>query len=159
MNALEGKIVVALAIIVLTLLAITAWNIHERDKGAAQCNQDDLTAARKQLADQAQQIADYQRQLEDANDRHNQDQQILAAAAATPVPHLVCRAAPGPVTMPAVPAAAAGEPAAPGPTDQVHEPSFDPGPNVRRVSDAAEYYLEQCRDALNRWPSQPIPAR
>jgi hypothetical protein len=147
---------IRLALIGVAILAIAGgvlyWNHHERSVGAAACKQSDLDAAKAQLEKQALQLAAYQEQLSDANEKLKDAQGLLALAAAQPVPHLVCHAA-GPGGVSKVPAGAASGTSPAGPLDEVRGPDFDPSPALRRLSIGYERrYVIPANDALNRWP-------
>jgi hypothetical protein len=139
---------------VLSLLAaggVLYWNHHERSVGAVACKQSDLDAAKAQLEKQAMQLAAYQEQLSDANEKLKDAQGLLAIAAAQPVSHLVCHKA-GASGVPKVPGASSGGPTAGGVPGGLPESDFDPSPALRSLSVGYERRVEQARDALNRWP-------
>lgn len=152
MTALEAKAAIALAIMVLIVAGVTYWTIRERHIGADKCIAADQSAVNKIIADQAKQLADYQQQLEDANEKHAEDQKLLALAAAATVPDIVCHKAHSD-PVPEVPTAARGEPATAGVPDEVRQPDFKPVPDLRRLFAGYEGRVETARDALRKWQS------
>jgi hypothetical protein len=147
---------IRLILIGVAILAIAGgviyWTVHERHKGAEVCQSNDLKAANAQLKEQALQLADYQGQLGDANEKLEDARRLLAIAAATPVPHLVCHTA-NPGNLPKVPATSADNSSPGGTTDEVRGSDFDPSGDLRRLSVGYELrYVIPANDALNRWP-------
>jgi hypothetical protein len=153
----EAPVISQLRLIVLGVIVLVAaggllyWNHHERTVGAVACKQSDLDAAKSQLEKQALQLAAYQEQLGDANEKLEDARRLLALAAAAPVPRLVCHTA-GPKPVQQVPGKAGSGTPATGVPDWVRGPDFDPGPALRSLSVGYEGRVEQARDALNRWP-------
>jgi hypothetical protein len=147
-----------LILIGVAILAISGgifyWDYHERHKGAAVCEVNDLKAAKAQLAKQALELADYQEQLSDAVEKLEDAKKLLAVAANTPIPHLVCHQA-NPGNVPKVPTPASSGNSPPGPTQPVHGSDFDPSRDIRRLSIGYERkYVTPADDALNRWPTK-----
>jgi hypothetical protein len=144
-------ILIGVAILVIAG-GVIYWTVHERHKGAEVCQSNDLKAANAQLEKQALQLAAYQEQLGDANEKLKDARDLLAAAANAPIPRLVCHTA-GPGNLSKVPAPSAGNSSPSGTTDEVRGSDFDPSGDLRRLSVGYELrYVIPANDALNRWP-------
>jgi hypothetical protein len=149
--SLETKVIVAAVLLLAGLFGYATWSTHEQHKGEAKCESADSKAAAAQLKAITAERDAYAQLLDVANASLKDAQGKLAAAAAGPVPHLVCHQAnPQPVRQ--VPAETDGGLATPGAPDLVRASDFDPGPDLDRLSRAYEQRVEGCRDALNRWP-------
>ena len=141
-----------LALIGLVAAWILSYGHKQYKAGAESVIAADAIAAAKQKAQwDAKELA-YQSQLKDAQDEHATNLAELARLRAIPVPHVVCHAAPNPGSVPAVPGQASAGPAPTGEHPQSSPGEFDPTDQLYAAADAADTVIEQCRDALNKWP-------
>jgi len=117
--------------------------------GRASVEAEQVTPLRKQLAENMEQMGRYEQQLSAARRQHQVDQAAIDAAAARPVPRIVCRAA---APVPAVPAPADHFTNRPGLDSDVLGPEYEPGPAVHAVAVQAARALEACYADLDTWP-------
>ena len=155
---LEIRLILVGVLMLAATSGVIYWNVHERHKGAAVCQNNDQQAAQTQLAKQAKDLASYQTQLGEAHEKLEDATKLLALAADAAVPHIMCHATAA-NSVPPVSGKASSGLAAPRPPDPVRERDFDPSAALQSLHVAYEQRVEECRDALNRWPQKPPPQR
>lgn len=153
---LYEKLIVGALVVLLFVAVGLGLYWHGHTAGEQHCEKQDTTAAEKELAENAVQLAAYREQLGDANDQDQQDKQTIVSlrAAAARGSGLLCHQA-YTSPLPGVPAAAASGPPADGDAPAVRGSDFDPKPALDDLSAGYEGRVEAARYALNKWPGAP----
>lgn len=139
-------------------LALTLWfsGVHHGTVTATgTCNVErvaTLTATNRELVRLKDLAERYAIQITDADVARDKAQSELARLARSPVPHLLCHAAPGGDGGPVPSAAGPAGPGAARARELPDDTEFDPSPALYAEARRADAIVEGCRDVLNRWP-------
>lgn len=137
------------------VIAIFGIGVYLEHRGAQKCEMDDAqVAAVQKAAAKAQEAIDAARVKDAEDDLQAEITANAALRARLPVDHVVCYS-PGPIHLPAPAKVPVSEASGAGVLPQSRPPdpvTFDPGPELDTLFNAADDYIARCRELNNAVP-------